>query len=260
MKQAHFLAGTLALILVSASARAEEKKPQGKELSREETAALFARLAEGAKTARTFQADVHIEELSGVLLTPTPLKKKGSVLVERPDRFRQEIAKPHRSLVIVSKTDLWIHFPAGRRAEHVDLTKGIRGRAGTTTESFMPWLSFDLEGLEKIYRVTARTDVPPKGVTIRKAEPATDKPRALALRKAYRIDFAPKNPKLAPGIAWLSLWVDGENPWPFKIEKETPEGDLVTTEFFDILLDAPLDPKLFEFTPPRRTKVVELSK
>ena len=119
--------------------------------------------------------------------------------------------------------------------------------------------------------MTARTDVPPKEVTIRKAEPAAEggsrdpgapaaeEPRALELRNAYRIDFAPRSAKLAPGIAWLSLWVDGENPWPFKIEKETPEGDIVTTEFFDILLDAPLDAKLFEFTPPRRTRVVELS-
>ena len=156
--------------------------------------------------------------------------------------------------------NLWIYFPESREAQHVDLAKGIAGKAGTSMESFMPWISFDLAEIEKKYRVTVRTAEVPEGATVRTARPdGKGEPVAAALRGAYRITYTPRDRKKSGGIRRLSIWVDGERPWPLKVEKTTSRGDTVTTEFRDTVLEEKLDPRLFEFTPPRGTKVEELS-
>jgi outer membrane lipoprotein-sorting protein len=251
------------LALVSA-ARPCPGAEAGARLTRDETVALFARLAEAASTASTFQAKFVRTEESGFVLDAEPLVSEGRITVKRPDCYRQEIAKPRKSLTIISGTDLWIYFEEVREAQHVDLTKGVKGRSETTLQAFMAWIEFDLPELEKKYRVEVRKAEPVKGVTIIKAAAAgaaqgAEGPPARSPERSFRIDFTPREAHLAPGLAHLALWVDGENPWPLKIERETADGDLVKSDFPEMLLEAPLEPGVFEFRPPRGTKVVELS-
>jgi outer membrane lipoprotein-sorting protein len=256
--------GTFAVL---ASLAGEAQSASSKKLGREELVALFSGLSNAAKTARTFQAAMKRLEQSGFVLDEDPVVFEGMVWIERPDCFRQQITKPRPSLTVASKEHLWIHFPAAREAQHVDLRKGVKGRADTTSESIMPWLTFDLPGLEKKYKIRAKKVTVPKGVGLRKVPARTegdagaraDEVPTKTPEKCYRIEFVPRDPKLAPGLAALSIWVDGQNPWPLRIERETSDGDLQTTEFGAITLDAPVDVKLFRFRPPSGTKVVELS-
>ena len=247
---------------------AEGATAAAKKLTREELVALFAALNGAAKTARTFQADLRRSEQSGFVIDEEPLVSEGTVSIERPERFRQEIVRPRRSLTVVNSKDLWIYFPDAREVQHVDLTKGVKGKAGTSAESIMPWLTFDLAGLEKTFKVEAWLEDPPEWATLKlvpedrrgkiAAAEVKDLP-ARALERCFRIEFAPVKQELAPAMATLSLWVDGVNPWPVKIGQENPDGDVVTTEYRNIVLEAPIDAREFEFRPPRRTKVQELS-
>jgi outer membrane lipoprotein-sorting protein len=166
--------------------------------------------------------------------------------------------------VVVNEKHVWLYYPKAREVQHMDLEKG-KGKSGTGVDSFMSWLSFDLEELEKTFKVRVSTAAPPEGVTIRKEKPATGGGPAgktlgpaIAPSEAYRIGLVRRDPKLAPDIARLSVWVDGRHPWPLIIEQEDQGGDVTTFRFADIVLDAPVEPSRFEFKRPRRTKVVEL--
>ncbi len=250
---------------VALGASAGEAKFKSRRLSKGETKALFAKLNKAASTARTFHARILRSELTSLVLDVEPLKSEGEVWGERPDCFRQQMSKPRKSLAVVNAKDLWVYFPESREAQHVDLEKGVAGKAGTSAESFMSWVTFDLEKIEKSYRVTVRTAEVPEGVTIRNMKPAPKsdaaaEPAAVAPEKAYRITYAPlPAERKKAAVRSLSIWVDGENPWPLKTEKVTKRKDTIVTEFRDMVLEEKLDPKLFEFTPPRGTKVEELS-
>jgi outer membrane lipoprotein-sorting protein len=246
-----------------------------RELPREEVTALFARLEAAAREARSFQADLRRTEESAFLLDAEPLVQEGRVAITRnPDRFRTEIVRPRPSLTIVSETDIWQYLEGEREAQHVDRRKGLEGKAEATSGWLLALLAFDLEVIEKTYRVSVRTCEPPEGVTIRKVErPGPDeggegageeKPEkggeaeAVRPEECFRIEFVPKRPELAPGLLGLTLLVDGRNPWPLKIVRETADEDVITSEFANIVLDAELPRETFEFRPPRGTKVVEL--
>jgi len=230
-------------------------------LAREETVALFAGLAEAAKSARTFQARLRRSERTGFVLDERPLVSEGRVWIERPDRFCQEISRPHRGLTVANGNDLWVYFPESREVQHIDLRKGLKGRSETTSDAFMPWLAFDLQELEKKYRVAASACEAPAGVTIRRPPGAGEGRGASAgpPRSCFRIDFAPRDAKFAPGLARLSIWVEAGTPWPLKIERESVEGELMVSEFAEIVLDAPVEASRFQFRPPAGTKRVELS-
>lgn len=258
MKRLRCLAAAAAFLVLAPPVHAASKS-----LTREETVALFARLSKAAKTAKTFQAKMHREERTGFVIDAKPLVYKGRWLVRRPPpkevgehelplNFRQDISRPRRSAMFITQRDFWVSFPESKEAQHADLAKGPKASANAAIESFTLWLYFDLDAIEKAYRVKARPIAPPAGLVIRKdGEGAEIKPE-----KMYRVTFAPRDEEKATFVE-LSLWLEGDTPWPLKIEKETDEGT-VTTEFSEIVLDAPLDAKLFKFTRPRGTKVQEL--
>lgn len=230
----------------------------GRRLGREEIVAIFKGLAEAARSAKTFQARLKRLEQTGFVLDEKPLVYEGRIWIERPDRFCQEIVRPRRGLTVVNGSDLWVYFPESREVQHADLKKGLKGRSDTTTDSFMPWLAFDLTELEKKYRIEVQTAEPPDGVTI--AAHVAGKPApARRPRDCYRIDFIPREERFAPGLARLSIWVESGTPWPLRIERESAEGDLATSELYDIILDAQVEASRFQFKPPAGTKRVELS-
>jgi outer membrane lipoprotein-sorting protein len=183
--------------------------------------------------------------------------------IERPSRFRQDLLTPRASTTLASGNDLWIHFPEAKEVQHVDLARGVKGKEGTSLDSVMPWLTFDLKALEAKYTVKAKKIAVPKGMALRvypkdsNADVKDIEPQTPSA--CYRIDFAPTDPTTAPGLSLLSLWVDGVNPWPLKFERESTDESIQTTEFGNILLEGPIDAKIFEFKAPRGTKTVELS-
>jgi len=259
----------LGLALVAATgATAGEPEFKSVRLSKDETKALFAKLGKAAAKAKTFHARILRSELSKFVLDEDPLKSEGEVWAERPDRFRQQMSKPKKSLAVANATELWVYFPELREAQHVDLAKGPGSKAGGAAESFMSWVTFDLEKIQKSYRVSVKTAEVPEGVTIRFAKStlgpapdgeALDAVTAKPPAKAYVITYTPlASHRKKATIRSLSIWVDGENPWPLKIRKVTKRRDTIVTEFRDIVLWEKLDPKLFEFTPPRGTKVEEI--
>jgi outer membrane lipoprotein-sorting protein len=256
--------------LMTRSADAGETKPKFKRerLSKEQVKVLFAKLGKAAATAKTFHARTLRSELSKYVVEAEPLKFEGEVWAERPNCFRQQMSKPRKSLAVANASDLWVYFPESREAQHIKLAKSAADKSGTATESFMSWVTFDLEKIEKNYSVSVRTDKVPEGVTVRIAKlakegdpaPGADA-KAAAPTKAYCITYRPKaSHRKTSGIRSLKIWVDGENPWPLKIEKVTKSKATIVTEFRDIVLWEKLDPKLFTFKPPRGTKVEELSR
>lgn len=257
MRLLRCLAAAAALVAAALPVHAASKK-----LSREETVALFARLAGAAKAAKTFQAKMRREERTDFVLDAKPIVSEGRWLVERlaksavgknemPIRFRQDVFRPRKGALFITRKDFWVSFPESREAQHADLTKGTKG-SNATVETFTLWLYFDLDAIEKTYRVKARAVEPPEGLTIRKGEGrAAAKPE-----KMYRVTFLPRDEEKATFLE-LSLWLDGVNPWPLKIEKETDDGT-VATQFSEIVLDEPVDAGLFNYIPPRGTKVQEL--
>ena len=264
MRSARSTLAAVAASLVSLCAGAGEVEFKSERLSKDETKALFEKLGKAAATARTFHARILRSEESGYVTDDEPLRSEGEVWAVRPDRFRQQMSKPRKSLAVVNPKEVWIYFPESREAQHVDLAKGVAGKAGASAESFMSWVTFDLAEIEKAYRVSVRTAEVPEGVTVRVAKSARDgapAPRAAAApAKAYRITYTPlASHRKKSAVRSLSLWVDGEHPWPLKVEKMTKSRATIVTEFRDMVLEEDLDPELFRFTPPRGTKREELS-
>jgi len=254
----------VAALIMAAGAGAGEAKFKSERLSKDDTKALFAKLGKAAANAKTFRARILRSELSSFVLDAKPLKFEGEIWAERPDRFRQQMSKPRKSLAVINSEDLWVYFPESREAQHVNLAKGLAGKTATSSESFMSWVTFDLAEIQKRYRVSVRTAEVPKGVTIRSAKSArkgTQAPKAgTAPTKAFRITYTPlASHRKKAAVRSLSIWVDGEHPWPLKVEKVTKRKDTIVTEFRDMVLEEPLDPELFKFTPPRGTKIEKLS-
>ncbi|MHC4505647.1 MAG: LolA family protein, partial [Planctomycetota bacterium] len=253
MKRSRYLVAAAALLVTVWPARAASKK-----LAREEVVALFTRLAEAAKTAKTFQAKLRRVESTGLVIDAKPLVSEGRWYVQRlprdkvgekemPVKFRQDVQRPHKGAIFINGKDFWVSFPESREAQYTDLTKGSKG-SNDTLETFALWLYFDLKTIEKGYRVKVRAVEPLKGVTVRKGESGPE----VSPEKMYRMTFVPLDEEKATFLE-LKLWLDGVNPWPLRTEKETDDGS-VTREFSEIVLDAPIDPKLFEYEPPRGTK------
>ncbi|MHC5053096.1 MAG: LolA family protein [Planctomycetota bacterium] len=264
MRSVRSTLAVLAASLAAICASAGEPKFRSERLSKDETKALFAKLNKAAATAKTFHARILRSELSGYVIDEEPVRSEGEVWAVRPDRFRQQRSKPRKSLAVINPKEVWIYFPESREAQHVDFAKGVAGKAGMAAESFMSWVTFDLAEIEKRYRVSVRTAEVPEGVTIRIAKSArkgAPAPKAAAApAKAYRITYTPlASHRKKSAVRSLSLWVDGENAWPLKVEKVTKSGVTITTEFRDMVLEEELDPDLFKFTPPRGTKEEELS-
>jgi len=259
----------LGVALVAAcGASAGEAKFKSVRLSKDETRTLFAKLGKAVSTAKTFHARIVRSELSKFVLDEEPLKSEGEVWAERPDRFRQQMSKPKKSLAVANAAELWVYLPELREAQHIDLARGLGGKTGGAAESFMSWVTFDLEKIQKSYRVSVKTAEVPEGVTVRFAQStlgpapdgkALDAVVAKAPAKAYVITYTPlASHRKKATVRSLSIWVDGENPWPLKIRKVTKSRATIVTEFRDIVLWEKLDPKLFKFTPPRGTKVEEI--
>jgi outer membrane lipoprotein-sorting protein len=254
-------------VLVAEAVAAPAAEPDSGQvlLSREETVELFEKLHAAVATAKTFQAKLHRTEEGGFIEDVEPLEFRGEWQIERPSRFRQEIKEPRRSLIVISDTDLWVYFPEDGEVQHVDLKKGIKDREGTSAESFMPWLTFDLEALDKRFRITVIRVKAPAGLVVRRvparAEDASPaEPVPLPPAHLYEITFEPKKAENAPDMLELVLTVYGAEPWPIRIVQTTVDEYVITTEFSDVLLDAPVAKEVFEFKPPRGTKVVDLSK
>ncbi|MHC4252466.1 MAG: LolA family protein [Planctomycetota bacterium] len=262
----------LALFAAAGRVRAADGGFKPKKLSREETVALFAKLSAAAKSPGTFQADLHREEEMG--FTDDTLESWGRWWVQRlgpddvkkggiPLKFHEEITKPRRSGLYITPTDFWAHFPDSKRADHISMAAGLKSRSNTTLATFTLWLYFDLEEIEKRYTVNAVTAAVPEGVAVRKARQAGGKKElspATPPRQAYRIAFVPKKQEYAPDVAEFAMWVDGENPWPFRTEKETSEGEFIIREFSNIVIGQEIDAEVFEFKRPRGTQVNELAR
>ena len=299
MKRACALVLAIACALPAAGRRGEaapDRPERRKRLSREETIELFRKLHAAAPNSKTFQARLTRTEESALLVDPEPRKYHGEVKLVRPDRLRQEIGAPRRSLTIATGTDVWVYFPEEREVQHIDLKKGIKGREDTKSKSIMPWLTFDFDGLDRKFNIEAARLPTPEGLVVRKvsaalrraqdggtelvegaaaeerAEDAGEEgaeegvgeapaavPVALSSPYVYEITFEPERAEYAPNMIQLVLTVYGEEPWPLRIEQES-EDDLVVTEFSEVLLDAPIPEEAFRFKPPRGTKVVELSR
>ena len=269
---------------VPVAARAAEVTER-KKLSREETIELFGKLHAAVPGAKTFQAKLTRTEESGLIVDEEPLVYHGEVKMVRPDCFRQEITKPRRSLTVANEADVWIYFPDEREVQHIDLKRGIKGREETSSRSIMPWITFDFEGLDRKYKITAVRMPAPHGLVVMKvlARPSTDttppeggegggeegagegaKEASIIVTEAiprtdlHEITFVPRKAEYAPDMIQLVLTVYGEEPWPFRVEQES-EDDLIVTEFSGIVLDAPIPKEVFEFKAPRGTKVVDLS-
>ena len=258
MKRLRCLVVAAALVATAWPVHAASKK-----LPPEEIVALFARLAKAAKTAKTFQAKLRRVESTGLVIDAKPLVSEGRWYVQRlakdavgekemPVRFRQDVLRPRKGAIFINGKDFWVSFPESREAQHADLTKGSKG-SNATVETFALWLYFDLATIEKTYRVKVRAVEPLEGVTVRKGEGGPE----VSPERMYRMTFVPLDEEKATFLE-LKLWLDGVNPWPLRTEKETDDGS-VTREFSEIVLDAPIDAKLFKFTPSRGTKVQELS-
>ncbi len=269
---------------VPVAARAAEVTER-KKLAREETIELFGKLHAAVPGAKTFQAKLTRTEESGLIVDEEPLVYHGEVKMVRPDCFRQEITKPRRSLTVANEADVWIYFPDEREVQHIDLKKGMKDREDMSSRSIMPWITFDFEGLDKKFEITAVRVPAPEGLVVMKvpARPSGDttpaegaegggeeggeegvkkappaEPVALSSPYIHEITFVPRKAEYAPNMIELVLTVYGEEPWPFKIEQES-EDDLIVTEFSVIILDAPVAEEVFKFKPPRGTKVVDLS-
>lgn len=174
---------------------------------------------------KTLEADFTQE----VTFTEAGLKQsiEGKLNYSRPNLLRIEHLKPARQLVVTDKTDIWIYKPADKQAVKTAWSAWRRSQ----DQNFSGILDF---GNYSALLTRNTAEVSGGG----------DKP--------WKIVFTPRS-----GARYsLALTLSPEDYFPQEAELSV-EGTVILTRLSGVRKNAEADPKLFKFTPPKGTEILE---
>lgn len=138
-------------------------------------------------------------------------------------RFRWSYETPYPQLMVCDGKILWMYDP--------DLAQATRRPAGESLQGTPAQLLTDRAALDKHFKV----------------EPAGKD------GKATKLKLVPRNPD--SDFKSIELWLAGGVPQRMRFHD--PLGGSSDVRFSDIRTDAPVDPELFSFDPPKGVEVIE---
>lgn len=207
----------LFLFLSVAAAKAEPLAPR-------ELKMLLSQIREKRASAPQVQAD--FQEEKSIRMMNKPVVSSGKVWFQAPNKFRREVRGNTPSLTVSDGSTLWIHYPKFESAERYTLGKRSPLDAGIAAIT----ASLNLQGVEENYHITGSRE---GNVHILQLAPRTPSMKRMLQRFIIHFNEA--------------LQVD-------RTEMLQPSGDRIITVYSNESRN-PIDPALFEFTPPAGTNV-----
>ncbi|HSU85285.1 MAG TPA: outer membrane lipoprotein carrier protein LolA [Chthoniobacterales bacterium] len=211
---------SLLLFLVLIGAVAMQAEPLGPPAVK----ALLDRVRATRAGAPQVQAD--FQEEKTVHLMNKPINSSGKVWFAAPNKFRREVKGNSPSITVSDGQQLWIFYPKFQSAEHYSLGKHSPLDAGIAALT----AALNLENVENSYHITASKQ-----------------------DSGYELQLAPRNPSLKRLLRTFNIRMNGDLQVQ-RTEMVQPNGDQIVT-LYSNESRAPIDPSIFEFTPPAGTNV-----
>lgn len=205
------------LLLLASLARAESVAPA-------ELKVLLAQIREKRTAAPQVQAD--FQEEKTIRMMTKPVVSSGRVWFQAPNRFRREVKGNTPSLTVSDGSTLWIYYEKFQSAERYSLGKRSRLDAGIAAIT----ASLNLQGVEENYHIGG-------------AREAT----------GYILELAPRTPSMKRMLERFTIHFNAALQVD-RTEMLQPNGDRIVTTYTNESR-APIDPGMFEFTPPPGTTV-----
>jgi chaperone LolA len=193
-------------------------------LSPADAKSLLARIRQKREAAPQVQAD--FREDKNVHLLNKPISSSGKVWFQAPNKFRREAKGNAPSITVSDGQQLWIYYPKFQSAEHYSLGKRSPLDAGIAALT----AGLNLQGIESMYRMTV-----------------------TKVDKGYQLDLAPRLPSLKRFLQKFTIQLNDDLQVE-RTEMLQPNGDRIVTVYSNETR-APIDPSIFEFTPPPGTNV-----
>lgn len=207
----------LLLVLLPPIAQAEPLAPA-------DLKSLLNRVREKRAGAPQVQADFREEKT--LRLMNKPVVSAGKVWFQAPNKFRREVRGNSPSVTVSDGQTLWIHYPKFQSAERYSLGKRTPLEASIAALT----AALNLEGVEQSYNISGRPEG--EGSVLELA------PRAATLKRF-----------LQRFVLHLNKELQVE-----RTEMLQPNGDRIIT-LYSNESRAPIDPGMFQFTPPAGTKI-----
>ncbi len=224
--RARAVAGALFLLLAGArglpNALAAQRLVEGEERSR-----LLEGLEQRQRAVTSLRATVLQRKWQPLL--KGEVLSEGTLLFERPDRLRWEVATPEHTIIVINGSMLLVYHPARREAERRDLRGDLASQAAL--EFLNAGLSLSVAELEKRFQVEVYRD---EG--------------ELTLR------LTPRSRWVAQVLTSIAITEADGDPVPRQIEVVGRRGDRTDTTLTNVVVNPPLpgDPFTLRLGPDVR--------
>ena len=207
----------LAILASVSSAFAEPLAPA-------ELKSLLEQIRQKRAAAPQVQADFREEKTMKMM--SKPVSSSGKVWFQAPNKFRREMKGNAPSVTVSNGQQLWIHYPKFQSAEQYTLGKRSPLDAGIAAIT----ASLNLQGVEDSYNITAAKE-----------------------GNEYVLQLAPRTASIKKMLQQFTIRLNADLQVE-RTEMLQPNGDRIVTTYSNESR-APIDPGMFEFTPPAGTKV-----
>ncbi len=197
---------------------------QAEPLAPHDLKALLARIREKRAAAPQVQAD--FQEEKNIRMMSKPVASAGKVWFQAPNKFRREVKGNTPSLTVSDGQTLWIYYPKFSSAERYSLGKRSPLDAGIAAIT----ASLNLQGVEESYHITAAAE-----------------------GSGYVLQLAPRTPSMKRMLRQFTIHFN-EALQVVRTEMLQPNDDRIVTTYTNESR-APIEPALFEFTPPAGTDI-----
>jgi len=179
-----------------------------------------------AKRASAPQVQADFQEEKTVHMMNRPISSAGKVWFQKPNKFRREVKGNSPSLTVSDGQQLWIYYLKFQSAEHYSLGKRSPLDAGIAALT----AALNLENVENSYHITgSRQD------------------------SGFELQLVPRNPSIKRLLKTFKIQMNAALQVQ-RTEMVQPNGDHIITVYTNESR-APIEPSIFEFTPPAGTNV-----
>jgi chaperone LolA len=179
-----------------------------------------------AKRASAPQVQADFQEEKTVHMMNRPISSAGKVWFQKPNKFRREVKGNSPSITVSDGQQLWIYYPKFQSAEHYSLGKRSPLDAGIAALT----AALNLENVENSYHITgSRQD------------------------SGFELQLVPRNPSIKRLLKTFKIQLNAALQVQ-RTEMVQPNGDHIITVYTNESR-TPIEPSIFEFTPPAGTNV-----
>ena len=196
------------------------------EVQQDTLAHVLSAIDQSNKNLRDFRAQVRQKKYFADM--GEEITFLGTVAYARPKQMLWEFTSPDPSSLLIRSDGIWLIVPGMKQVQKV-------GSAGK--EGFVERMESYFLGFEKSLSEMKRHDYQIEAQGIQDLELG----RAQVIRLMHPTD---------PFATEIWMWFDTSRGVPLRIRWKSAQGDLTTTDFFELKINEGVDPHLFDLRVP----------